>query len=296
MDLITSKSISVVIATLGGEILRKTIERLNCGSVIPNEILICIPSKYLERIAWPLSPNTKIIQTECYGQVQQRIEGLKLANGQLVMQIDDDVFVHPDCLEILVNALNRDSKWAVAPSFINSISGKSIYKLSPINNFLFRIYCLLMDGHIRYSAGKVLSSGIGLGVDFEVERSEIVKADWLAGGCILHHKNNLILKDYYPLKGKAYCEDLIHSYLLNKSGVDLFVSTKAIAEIIPNKSIFDLNIMDFFHHLKGEYCSRKYFQLLSKKSLWRMRLYYVIVSVQYTVISCRRTFKKVIFK
>ena len=64
-DLITSKSISVVIATLGGEILRNTIERLNCGSVIPNEILICIPSECLKKVTWPLPSNTRIIQTEC---------------------------------------------------------------------------------------------------------------------------------------------------------------------------------------------------------------------------------------
>ena len=295
-DLNVSKHISVVIASLGGAILRETIGKLNSGTVIPDEILICTPSDYLKNISWVLPPNTRIIRTECHGQVQQRIEGLKAASGQLVMQLDDDIFFHSNCLEILVNTISPNSKWAIAPSFVSTVNGKSIYKLAPNKNFLFTVFYYLMNGRSGYVAGKVLSSGIGIGVDLEIEQTETVKVDWLAGGCILHHKNNLVLKDYYPLKGKAYCEDLIHSYLLKEAGVNLFISTQAIAEIIPNKSIFELNIKAFIEHIKGEYQSRKYFQFVSKRSLWRMRIYYVIVLVLYVSQTSLRNLKNEIFK
>jgi len=290
------KNISVVIASLGSTILRKTIDKLNAGTVIPDEILICIPSDYLKNISWALPSNTRIIRTECHGQVQQRIEGFKIASGQLVMQLDDDIFFHPNCLEILVNAISVNSQRALAPSFVSNTNGKSIYKLTLNKNFLFTLYYFLMNGRSGYIAGKVLSSGIGVGIDLEIEQTETVKVDWLAGGCILHHKNNLVLKDYYPFKGKAYCEDLIHSYLLKEAGLNLLISTQAIAEIIPNKSIFELNIKTLIEYLKGDYQSRKYFQFLSKRSLWRMRLYYMVVLVLYISRNILRILKNEFFK
>ena len=42
--------VSVVIATLGGDTLSDTLERLNCGTKLPAEILICIPEEYLDNV------------------------------------------------------------------------------------------------------------------------------------------------------------------------------------------------------------------------------------------------------
>ncbi len=42
--------LSVVIATLGGDSLEKTIDHLNVGTITPFEILICIPTEDAYRV------------------------------------------------------------------------------------------------------------------------------------------------------------------------------------------------------------------------------------------------------
>ena len=46
-------------------------------------------------------------------------------------------------------------------------------------------------------------------------------SDWLPGACILHRRSNLHLLAYYPFSGKAYAEDLYHSYILTLNNVRL---------------------------------------------------------------------------
>ena len=53
--------ISVVIATLGTELLNSTIKSLNNSSIIPDEILICIPQEYYKRVQNYNIKNVKII-------------------------------------------------------------------------------------------------------------------------------------------------------------------------------------------------------------------------------------------
>ena len=71
-----------------------------------------------------------------------------------------------------------------------------------------------------------------LNVVDEEYNSKLLKTKWLPGGCILHKKENLVLNNYYEYKGKAYDEDLIHSFLLHNNSIDLCVSKKAFAKSI----------------------------------------------------------------
>jgi len=87
---------------------------------------------------------------------------------------------------------------------------------------------------------------------------------------VLHRKENLILYDYFPNKGKAYCEDLIHSFLLRESGVTLFVATDA-------KSTTPLNPkLSFIKELMADYRARRYFVKLANLSIVRMWLHYAV--------------------
>ena len=52
------------------------------------------------------------------------------------------------------------------------------------------------------------------------------------GGCVMHYKKNLILKDYYGFAGKAYAEDILHSYYLFKKNVSIKFSIKARVKAI----------------------------------------------------------------
>ena len=135
-----SDGVSVVIATLGGELLKDTIEQLNKGSIIPTEILICIPEEdFIEGKEMEVF-NVKIIKTECRGQVAQRAVGFREARCPYVLQLDDDIILDHSCLEELWKVVSSNAKVAVKlakpicllpiadcmplPSILNFISSK----------------------------------------------------------------------------------------------------------------------------------------------------------------------------
>src|SRR2546425_9108646 len=92
---------TVVIATLGGSSLKGTIETLNRGSVVPDEILVCISTNEAPRVSDFSFPNVKVLVTNCRGQVAQRAIGFQNASHEVVMQLDDDVHVDANCIEHL---------------------------------------------------------------------------------------------------------------------------------------------------------------------------------------------------
>jgi hypothetical protein len=73
--------VTVVIVTLGGESLGDTVRAVNSGSLVPAEVLVCIPRTRRDTVDWLASrwSNLEIIPTIAAGQVLQRIEGFKRA-------------------------------------------------------------------------------------------------------------------------------------------------------------------------------------------------------------------------
>ena len=70
-------ALSVVIPTLGGESLGTTIAQLNRGTLVPREILVCIPEKEAPRVQNLGLPGVGIIMTDVRGQVAQRAKGFQ---------------------------------------------------------------------------------------------------------------------------------------------------------------------------------------------------------------------------
>jgi len=98
--------ISVVIATLGGDVLKTTISHINQGDCVPSEILLCIPETEAAHADCVASVgNILIIKTSCRGQVVQRMVGLGMAAYPYVMQLDDDVILPSDTLKVLYETL-----------------------------------------------------------------------------------------------------------------------------------------------------------------------------------------------
>ena len=73
------KRISVVIPTLGGKSLSSTLRKLNSGTLVPDEILLCIPSSELNHSDFWFEKNPRIIPTPIRGQVAQRAHGFREA-------------------------------------------------------------------------------------------------------------------------------------------------------------------------------------------------------------------------
>ena len=80
MQVNSSKDVSVVIATLGGDFLQETIAALMNGSLPPAEILICIPTEHAYKTQHLATDVVKILAIDIRGQVKQRAYGFTRYN------------------------------------------------------------------------------------------------------------------------------------------------------------------------------------------------------------------------
>jgi hypothetical protein len=227
-----SAPLTVVIATLGDDCLKNTIKSLNQGLVIPSEILIAIPENESQKVLNLPFDNVKIIITECRGQVQQRLEAFKQAKYDFVLQLDDDVEIDKYAIIIMLRMLRGLGPGnAIGPSFYDPYTLKSLHKfevgfvgfLKSLNAFLFSSASWGVNRQ-----GKISDIGIGFGVDPKQTNRELHEVDWLPGGCVLNFKQDLIMENYFPLPGKAFAEDIIHSLLRSSRNINHFIAIPAI--------------------------------------------------------------------
>jgi len=144
------KGISIVIATLGGESLSSTLDKLNSGTVIPDEILVCIPSSEYNCSKFLFEDeNIKIIPTPIRGQVAQRAYGFRRAQYEYVLQLDDDMSVDQYCLQRLVDAIDiHGTNASVSPALINEQTGRSVHAKPHGPKPLLSIYFWLMEPRV----------------------------------------------------------------------------------------------------------------------------------------------------
>lgn len=282
-------SVTVVIATLGGPTLESTIEALNRGIVIPNEILICIPKDEASRLCNSCYSNVKVVATECRGQVAQRAIGFNIASNDYVMQLDDDLLVDERCVQSLLETLRiSDRKTAVAPALLNIATGESVYKKKTMNRIFQRIYYWFMNGTDGYQPGRIDKSGTAVGIDTTGENGKIFNVEWLAGGCVMHHKENLVTCDFYPFVGKAYYEDVIHSYHLRAKGIGLKIDSGAICWLeIPH--VLNYGAFEYLKYLSSDYRARKYSTHLYSKNHLRIYIFYTL---NYLAYVCKKIINK----
>jgi glycosyltransferase involved in cell wall biosynthesis len=217
----TPSQVSVVIATLGGDTVWETIDGLNRGTLMPAEILVCIPDREAQRVQGRHVPNLKILVTDVRGQVAQRARGFRAAQAPLVLQLDDDILLDPGCLERLVGFLGDETNLAVGPELYDKGTGR-------YRSFLARngsragvgesILYWVINGRAGYQPGQIGRAGVNMGVPQSGDYRDLA---WLPGGCVLHRREELELSDFYPFPGKAFAEDLFHSTLLTRKGVRL---------------------------------------------------------------------------
>ncbi|MDK9701574.1 MAG: glycosyltransferase [Sulfuritalea sp.] len=275
--------LSVVIATLGGDSLQATIDALNRASVVPAEILVCIPEHEAPRVASVAGPNVRAVITPCRGQVAQRAAGFREAVGPLVMQMDDDMLVAPDCVERLVETLAAcGPKVAIAPALVDLHSGRPVYRKPDRPVLLQMLYYWLVNASGGYEPGKINRAGDPVGIDPGAGPAEqrIHDVEWLPGGCVMHFRPNLVLDDFFPFAGKAFCEDLIHSCHLRRKGVRLLVDAAAVCKL---ETFYESScgVREFSRNLRADFRARRYFMQLSERRTLRMYLFYLARVVSY---------------
>jgi len=250
-----AKLVSVVIPTIGEPSLARVINALNKGTVIPNEIILAIPEQKIPVVSHLASDNVRILPTKVKGQVQQRIEGFKIAKNTYVLQMDSDIVINENGVEELIRALDElGNKAAVSPVYDNGGSRDESGSGKGIKGVFKKMLNLVIDGRLHIPEGIVTRAGIETWPPFNAQ-GLYIESQWLPGGCVMHHRENLVLDDFYPFSGKAYGEDVVQSIILRKKGIRLYINKKAI---IINEGAFEETYPDLkqlFYFLKK---TRKY--------------------------------------
>jgi hypothetical protein len=271
-------SVSVVIATLGGPTLGPVIDILNSGTVVPAEILICIPRAESGRVRQIRAPNVRVVITQVRGQVAQRAEGFHQATRALVMQMDDDIHLAPDCMERLIETLHKYApRCAVAPAFYLMGTSRSAYHAPADPAWMVRVYYWLMNGVAGYQGGDVDRACGAMGVDPQREPPGLraKKVSWLPGGCVLSAREDLFSEAFFPFPGKAYCEDIIHSHHRNVQGTAMYVDITARCDIEVVYAA-SKNLLSYIRELRGDARARFYYANLTGRSALRLTNYYLV--------------------
>jgi glycosyltransferase involved in cell wall biosynthesis len=286
----TDITLTVVIPTLGGEGLVETINALRNGSVIPDKILICIPKGFEKSVNHLAGPGVEIFITKTKGQVSQRALGISASKSEYILQLDDDIHLAPQCLETLLEtSIKLGSNVAVSPSFISTVSGKSLYKINTTSK-LKKLYFWILNGKKGYQPGTLTLAGTCFGIDYELVDASEIEVDWLPGGCVLHHRDNVITENYYPFSGKAYAEDLYFSSIARSKGLKLYICTGANCQVEPMPPLVTMTYKEFKNFLASDLKVRKNFVIQSGLSLLRMYYFYLVIIAYYLAGKCRRIF------
>ena len=281
-------NISVVIPTIGSESLFNTIKQINSGTVVPDEILICLPFDRILNFDIGVFSNVSIIYSPKYGQVYQRILGFSKAKFDFVVQVDDDIYVDFVCIENLLNTINiLGHNVAISPVFYDEfvrpenslISNKFYQNLINPNTVFRRIVNVVLHGKSKFNHGEITSSGVNIHFDPNENKHFFSEVEWLPGGCVMHRKSNLYMVNYFPFNGKAFCEDIIHSHFLKKEKIDLYVSRNSFCTISFENDLLEHNFLYKFNHLVSEFKARYYFVSISNNSRLRLILFYFSIHI-----------------
>jgi len=216
-----NRMLSIVIATLGEKSLCNTLECISQSTLIPLEVILCIPmreSYKLERYKFP-DLNVRVINLNRCGQVYQRSEGLKACKGGIVLQMDDDVEFAPNVLNIMfTKLLALGPGHAIGPVFCDlctdiPFNDVAIPKHGTFSSLFVSMYLCLVGGlpwGVR-QYGAYSNRCFVQGVRSDRMSDEVFQVSWLAGGFVMSHREDLVLHDFYPFEGKAFYEDILHA-------------------------------------------------------------------------------------
>lgn len=110
--------VSVVIATLGSNSLSRTLNSVWGGTTKPHVVFLCIPWADAKKISRYACESVKILATKEKGQVAQRVFGFRSAKTPFVLQMDDDVQLHPSCLATLISFLNEKPESSAVGAYL----------------------------------------------------------------------------------------------------------------------------------------------------------------------------------
>ena len=275
--------ISVVIPTVGENTLSNVLEALNNSTIKPFEVILSIHEDNFDLVKDYKLDNLKIVLNKFGSQVTQRIKGFNESKGDYILQLDSDIVLENDTIEILLNNINLlGDKVAIAP-VLKSTKNIVYPKQNMFNIFFRKILNIIMDGKSHLYPGKITKSSIETLPPSNDNILNNIETEWLPGGCILHRKQNLISFNYYNHSGKAFCEDLFHSFYLTKSEIKLFINKNAIVNHIDNSIDNYQSFFDLYRYFSKIYKVRIDFLKLINGNKIRFYIWFIYFTIKNTI-------------
>jgi hypothetical protein len=200
------------------------------------------------------------------------------------MQLDSDVKLEHGAIEELYSAAVLFGKQTVVGPIIidsrvsNTHNPERVYK--GLRKLAADVYHMILGG-LRFGDkkyGTYSSLTCSVGVNRE-NLDEFTDTSWLPGGCVMSHKESLVLDDFYNIDGKAVCEDILHSHLRTKRGLRHVCVTSARVST-PCTKVEHLTCLDII----GELNARKILGLRMGASSIRLHIFLVA----YLLIWCMK--------
>lgn len=219
-----SLPISVVIPSLGRSTLHHCLNSLFSGTSIPCETIVCLPPSATFEY---LHPTLTILNSTKTGQLHQRLHALLASSSPYILQLDDDMYLEPDCLvRLYATAVEMPFRSSFGPVYYDSSDGTCWHTFpTGITGFCESLYQsifhLLPWGVDRM--GKVSTSCFSWGVQPLASSTSPYPVEWLAGGCILYHREHIIYDVPSFFFAKAYSEDLYYSFLRRRDFISHYV-------------------------------------------------------------------------
>ena len=270
------KDITIIIPSIIKGIDKDWIKQINDFHIEGLRIIICIPPsmKIKEVYKNGFNKNILIINSDRKGQVRQRNHAYKFCKTKLILHMDDDILIDLYQIKGLVKIFNTlPSKSCLAPYLENRI--KNNYKKS-IASDLFRNIFLYFN--LKPQSGTISLSCFP--VPFIFTKPQVQRVDWLPGGISLLRKEHCIKENYFKFSGKAYCEDLFHSFYLQRKNIKLYMTNK-FTFYTHVRSYRSLKLDKFIKYLNDDFRIRNEYRIKVKKPFIALLVSYLFIIVVY---------------
>ena len=279
------KDLTIVVPTLGKNLSSIWVSNILKLASLSITILIILPPDSPESVDnlsfSKISSNICIFNSTQKGQVAQRIFGFSLVRTEFVLQLDDDVIIEPNTLLSLLRILNlSDSPLAISPLIRNP-------RLATFSKDAIQLLTFFRNAFLYFNLspkpGSISKSGFPIPFSFN-NFSSVQSVSWLPGCCILHRIRDTYNFNYFPFLGKAYCEDLIHSFHLLRNGISLAIATDQYIET-PISSFVELPLIGFLKYISNDYRIRSHYVRLTSNNIILTRIAYLFIIVSYIIRS-----------
>ncbi len=217
-------SISAIIPTIGrAESLSLLLDSLAAQTLCPDEVIVADASDQ-EEVAdvvrssdWSSRGlSVRHLRIRPPNAVRQRRAAIKESRGEVLLLLDDDVVLEPDCLEKMIDALHSDPEVvAVTADFNNQTwSGPTT-----LWRYYLRWGCGLAEGQWQ---GRVIGPLLRFGYNPVPDRA--VAMEWLGAG------NSLIKRSAYDSVG-GFSDFFLHRCTMNED-VDLGLKLCRVGRIL----------------------------------------------------------------